>query len=92
MSADESSDQHSEPQSNPPVRRPRSPEEIEQDFLDLLMSGIPADIAHDKFERLWDETNALAASQMMTSQGLPYIALLKRMLAEFAGRYPRRER
>nr|WP_241018629.1 hypothetical protein [Paraburkholderia sp. Tr-20389] len=58
--------------------------------MDLMMSGIPSDIAHDKFERLWDETNALAASMMMTSQALPYIALLKRMHADFAGRYPRR--
>ncbi|MEP9322498.1 hypothetical protein PPMP20_05050 [Paraburkholderia phymatum] len=54
------------------------------------MSGIPSDIAHDKFERLWDETDALAASTMITSQALPYIALLKRMHAHFAGRYPRR--
>ncbi|ACC70946.1 hypothetical protein [Paraburkholderia phymatum] len=55
-----------------------------------MMSGIPSDIAHDKFERLWDETDALAASTMITSQALPYIALLKRMHAHFAGRYPRR--
>ncbi len=54
------------------------------------MSGIPPEIAHDKFERLWDETNALAAAAMMTSQALPYIALLKRMHVAFAGRYPRR--
>ncbi|MEM5341752.1 hypothetical protein [Paraburkholderia azotifigens] len=74
----------------PQARAPRSADEIEKDFLDLMMSGIPADIAHDKFERLWDETNALAASTMMTSQALPYIALLKRMHTAFDERYPRR--
>ena len=53
------------------------------------MSGIPPVVAHDKFERLWDETNALAASSMMSAQRLPYIALLKRMHTAFAERYPR---
>lgn len=71
------------------MKVPRSAEAIEKDFLDLMMSGIPVDIARDKFERLWDETNALAASWMMTEQGHPYIALLKRMHAAFAKRYPR---
>lgn len=71
------------------MKVPRSAEAIEKDFLDLMMSGIPVDIARDKFERLWDETNALAASWMMTEQGHPYIALLKRMHAAFAERYPR---
>jgi hypothetical protein len=84
-----SSDQPGELQTNPQARPPRSADEIEKDFLDLMVSGIPPDIAHDKFERLWDETNALAASTMMTSQALPYIALLKRMHAAFTGRYPR---
>ena len=84
------SDQPVDQQTTAQARPPRSADEIEKDFLDLMMSGIPADIAHDKFERLWDETNALAASTMMTSQALPYIALLKRMHTDFAGRYPRR--
>ena len=53
------------------------------------MSGIPPDVARDKFERLWDETNALAASSMMSAQGRPYIALLKRMHTAFVERYPR---
>lgn len=53
------------------------------------MSGIPPEIEHDKFERLWDETNTLAASWMMTAQARPYIALLARMHAAFAERYPR---
>jgi hypothetical protein len=88
LSGDRRPDRHERP-SLAPARPPRPAEEIEKDFLDLLMSGIPADIAHDKFERLWDETNTLAASSMMTPQALPYIALLKRMHAEFAGRYPR---
>ncbi|ALL64863.1 hypothetical protein K788_0002367 [Paraburkholderia caribensis MBA4] len=83
----------SDPSDNEPTsaaaRPPRRADEIEKDFLDLLMSGIPSDVAHDKFERLWDETNALAASSMMSAQGLPYIALLKRMHTAFAERYPR---
>ena len=84
-----SSDQPDDMQTHPPARRPRAAEEIERDFLDLMMSGIPPDIAHDKFERLWDETNALAASWMMSVQARPYIALLKRMHTAFAERYPR---
>ncbi|WP_321574568.1 hypothetical protein [Paraburkholderia franconis] len=82
-------DQSGDMQTNPPARAPRSAEAIEKDFLDLMMSGIPADIACDKFERLCDETNALAASWMMTDQGHPYIALLKRMHSAFAEHYPR---
>lgn len=85
-----SSDQPDDEQTQAAARPPRSADEIEKDFLDLLMSGIPPDVAHDKFERLWDETNALAASSMMTARGLPYIALLKRMHSAFAERYPRR--
>jgi hypothetical protein len=96
VSADESIPQPNDPPRDQPVnatgRPQRAPDDIEKDFLDLLMSGIPAEIAYDKFERLWDETNALAASSMMTPQALPYIALLKRMHAEFAGRYPRHGR
>ena len=84
-----SSDQCDNEQTNAAARTPRSADEIEKDFLDLLMSGIPPDVAHDKFERLWDETNTLAASSMMTAQGLPYIALLKRMHTAFMERYPR---
>ena len=84
-----SSDQPDDEQTQAAARPPRSADEIEKDFLDLLMSGIPPDVAHDKFERLWDETNPLAASSMMTAQGLPYIALLKRMHTAFAERYPR---
>ena len=84
-----SSDQPDDEQTQAAARPPRSADEIEKDFLDLLMSGIPPDVAHDKFERLWDETNALAASSMMSAQGRPYIALLKRMHTAFAERYPR---
>ena len=70
----------------------RSVNDIEKDFLDLMMSGIPPDIAHDKFERLWDETNALAAALMLSAQAHPYIALLTRMHAAFDERYPRHTR
>lgn len=86
MSSNPPADQQTTPQARPP----RCADAIEKDFLDLMMSGIPADVAHDKFERLWDETNALAASAMMTTQALPYIALLKRMHTAFGERYPRR--
>ena len=84
-----SSDQSDNEQTNAAARPRRCADEIEKDFLDLLMSGIPPDVAHDKFERLWDETNTLAASSMMTARALPYIALLKRMHTAFAERYPR---
>ncbi|AXE98790.1 hypothetical protein [Paraburkholderia hospita] len=84
-----SSDQSDNEQTKAAARPRRCADEIEKDFLDLLMSGIPPDVAHDKFERLWDETNTLAASSMMTAQGLPYIALLKRMHTAFMERYPR---
>ena len=84
-----SSDQSDNEQTKAAAWPRRCADEIEKDFLDLLMSGIPPDVAHDKFERLWDETNTLAASSMMTAQGLPYIALLKRMHTAFMERYPR---
>lgn len=82
--------QSGDEQTHAASRPRRAADEIEKDFQDLMMSGIPPDVAHDKFERLWDETNALAASTMMTAQGLPYIALLKRMHSAFTERYPRR--
>ncbi|MEI6000571.1 hypothetical protein H3V53_26280 [Paraburkholderia bengalensis] len=85
-----SSDQPGDIPTNSRARPPRCADEIERDFLDLMMSGIPSGIAHDKFERLWAETNALAASWMLTEQGRPYIALLKGMHAAFAERYARR--
>jgi hypothetical protein len=82
-----------EPSDNEPTgsaaRPPRRADEIEKDFLDRPTSGIRPDVARDKFERLWDETNALAASSMMSAQGRPYIALLKRMHTAFVERYPR---
>ncbi|MCO4881107.1 hypothetical protein VOI32_19870 [Paraburkholderia caribensis] len=90
MSADPSDN---EPTDNEPTgsaaRPPAAPTKSKRTFLGLLMSGIPPDVARDKFERLWDETNALAASSMMSAQGRPYIALLKRMHTAFVERYPR---
>lgn len=71
------------------ARPPRQADEIEKDFLDLMVSGVPPDIAHDKFERLWDETNALAAAWMLSVQGRAYIALLTRMHDAYEARYPR---
>lgn len=70
------------------VRRPsRPPEEIERDLADLMASPLPVSIARDEFERLWDETNALAARLVPTAEGEPYISLLKRMHEAFSQHY-----
>lgn len=66
-----------------PTSRVRSPDEIEQDFAELLTSRLPVAVASEKFERLWDETNTAAAKLVATGQGLPYISLLKRMHETF---------
>lgn len=69
-------------------RDARSPEAIDQDFADLMASKIPSEAARDKFERLWDEANAIAAQTVYTVEGQRYISLLKRMHQTFEGRYP----
>jgi hypothetical protein len=66
----------------------RSPEAIDKDFADLIASKIPSDAARDKFERLWDEANAIAARTVHTEEGQRYISLLKRMHQTFEDRYP----
>lgn len=66
----------------------RSPEAIDKDFADLMASKLPGTVARDKFERLWDETNAIAAQTVLTPQGQKYLALLKRMHQTFESRYP----
>lgn len=66
----------------------RSPEAIDQDFADLMASKMPGDAARDKFERLWDEANAIAAQTVSTAEGQRYISLLKRMHQTFEDRYP----
>ncbi len=70
------------------ARPARSAQAIDRDFEDLIASRLPGTIARDKFERLWDETNAVAAEMVLTAQGQPYISLLKRMHQTFESRYP----
>lgn len=65
----------------------RSIDEIERDFVDLMAARMPATIAREKFERLWDETNTIAAQRVMSAQGDAYITLLKRMHETFESRY-----
>ncbi|SDR24484.1 hypothetical protein SAMN05443245_3876 [Paraburkholderia fungorum] len=74
------------PDKTPPPAR--TPEAIDQDFADLMASKMPTDAARDKFERLWDEANAIAAQTVHTVEGQRYISLLKRMHQTFEGRYP----
>lgn len=64
--------------------------EIELDFANLLVSRLPVAIARDKFERLWDEANAVAGQLVLTSQVTPYLALLQRMHDAFESRYAQR--
>ncbi|WP_429304096.1 hypothetical protein [Paraburkholderia sp. GAS199] len=52
-----------------------------------MAARLPHDAARDKFERLWDETNALAAKTVHTFDGQPYLSLLKRMHQTFESRY-----
>ncbi|RKT26404.1 hypothetical protein B0G69_2149 [Paraburkholderia sp. RAU2J] len=66
----------------------RSPEAIDQDFADLMASKMPSAVARDKFERLWDEVNAIAVKTVHTAEGQRYISLLKRMHQTFEDRYP----
>ncbi|EIF35173.1 hypothetical protein BCh11DRAFT_02986 [Burkholderia sp. Ch1-1] len=68
----------------------RSPEAIDRDFAELIASGLPGTVARDKFERLWDEANAIAAEIVLTPQGQKYLSLLKRMHQTFESRYPAR--
>jgi hypothetical protein len=70
------------------LRDARSAEAIDNDFAELMASKMPSDAARDKFERLWDEANAIAAQTVHTIEGQSYISLLKRMHQTFEGRYP----
>lgn len=74
------------PDKSPP--HARSPEAIDKDFAELMASTMPKDAVRDKFERLWDEANAIAARTVHTLEGQRYISLLKRMHQTFEGRYP----
>lgn len=60
-------------------RPSRSLDAIQRDFNDLVASKLTGDIARDKFERLWDETNVIAAKTVTTPEGDRCIALLKQM-------------
>jgi hypothetical protein len=65
----------------------RSPEAIDSDFADLMASKLPVAVARDKFERLWDEANAIAAQLVLTPEGPRYVSLLKRMHQMFESQY-----
>jgi hypothetical protein len=65
----------------------RTPEAIERDFVDLMASRLPVTLAREKFERLWDETNGVAARLVSTERGRPYLSLLRRMHETFENHY-----
>ena len=65
----------------------RTPEAIDKDFTDLMASRLSVTVAREKFERLWDEANAVAAQLISTEQGGPYLTLLKRMHETFENHY-----
>jgi hypothetical protein len=65
----------------------RTPEAIDKDFTDLMASRLPVTVAREKFERLWDETNSLAAQLVGTERGRPYLTLLRRMHETFENHY-----
>ncbi|MFL9933023.1 hypothetical protein P0D88_28250 [Paraburkholderia sp. RL18-103-BIB-C] len=69
------------------ARPARSPEAIDRDFADLMAAQLPGAPARDKFERLWDEANSIAAQTILTPQGQQYLSLLKRMHQAFESRY-----
>jgi hypothetical protein len=65
----------------------RPPEAIENDFTDLMASRLPITVAREKFERLWDEANSVAARLVSSEQGKPYLVLLRRMHEAFESHY-----
>jgi hypothetical protein len=71
-----------------PAKPARPPEAIDKDFAELMASQLPGPPARDKFERLWDEANSIAAQTILTPQGQQYLSLLKRMHQTFESRYP----
>jgi hypothetical protein len=73
---------------NSPTSKPiRSVTEIERDFADLMAARLPATVAREKFERLWDETNSIAAERVPSALGEAYVLLLKHMHETFESRY-----
>jgi hypothetical protein len=62
---------------------------MENDFVELVASRLPAPIASEKFERLWDEVNLAAASVMSSPEVNGYIALLRRMQRVYESQYRR---
>ncbi|WCM18304.1 hypothetical protein NDK50_22365 [Paraburkholderia bryophila] len=67
---------------------PRAARLIAADFKALLASRPSFTEASKRFEVLWDETNATASCLLPHNLGHGYIALLRRMHAEFTSRYP----
>ena len=65
----------------------RTPEEIEFDFVALLTSRLPAEVARREFEILWDESNTALIAQLGTADGEHYLDLLRGMHARFVDLY-----
>jgi len=63
--------------------------DIENDFVELVASGLPFAIASEEFERLWDEVNLAAASVISSPEVNGYIALLIRMQGVYESQYSR---
>ncbi|MEJ0004235.1 MAG: hypothetical protein WDN30_13040 [Pararobbsia sp.] len=57
--------------------RARTPAEIEYDFIELLASRLPTDVAKREFEILWDESNAALIARLGTAEGEHYLDLLR---------------
>ncbi|CAD6561669.1 hypothetical protein LMG28727_07507 [Paraburkholderia kirstenboschensis] len=62
--------------------------QIAADFKELLATRLSFSEASGRFELLWDEANAAASRLLGKGLGHGYIALLRRMHAEFSSRYP----
>ncbi len=67
--------------------RARTPAEIEYDFIELLASRLPTDVAKREFEILWDESNAALIARLGTAEGEHYLDLLRAMHARFVALY-----
>ncbi len=68
---------------------PRPVSLIAADFKEILAKRLSFADASRRFELLWDEANVAASRLLPNNLGHGYIALLRRMNAEFSGRYTR---
>ena len=67
--------------------RARAPAEIEFDFVALLASRLPAEVARREFEILWDESNTALIAQLGTADSEHYLTLLRGMHERFVAAY-----